>query len=254
VPPSLLRGAIAVEGLTFAYGQGEPVLRDVSFSVAPGETLAILGPPGSGKSTIIQLLLRLYDYAQGSFRLDGLELRDLDPRFVRAQVGVVLQEPFLYSKTIGANVRVGRSAATHDEIVASATAASIHGTIEEFQDGYDTLVGERGVTLSGGQRQRVALARALLRDAPILVLDDALSAVDTRTETRILAALRERRGRHTTIVIAHRLSSVAHADRILVLEKGAIVQAGAHRELLEQDGPYRRLWRIQEEELDEVQA
>jgi ATP-binding cassette subfamily B protein len=200
----------------------------------------------------VQILLRLYSYTEGSFRLDGHELRDLDPRYVRAQVGVVMQEPFLYSRTIGANVRLGRSAATHDEIVASATAASIHGTIEEFEEGYETLVGERGVTLSGGQRQRVALARALLKDAPILVLDDALSAVDTETETRILEALRARRGRHTTIVIAHRLSSVAHADRILVLERGAIVQAGTHRELLEREGPYRRLWRLQEEELDEV--
>ncbi len=252
VPEGRLRGAIEVRGLSFVHGGATPVLRDIAFSVAPGQTLALLGPPGSGKSTLVQLLLRLYDYGAGSFRLDGHELRDLDPRYVRAQVGVVMQEPFLYSRTIGANVRLGRSAATHDEIVASASAASIHGTIEEFEDGYETLVGERGVTLSGGQRQRIALARALLKDAPILVLDDALSAVDTETETRILDALRERRGRHTTIVIAHRLSSVAHADRILVLERGAVVQAGTHRELLEQEGPYRRLWRLQEEELDEV--
>jgi ATP-binding cassette subfamily B protein len=251
VPSGPLRGAIEVGGLSFSHG-GAPVLREIAFSVAPGQTLALLGPPGSGKSTLVQILLRLYSYTEGSFRLDGHELRDLDPRYVRAQVGVVMQEPFLYSRTIGANVRLGRSAATHDEIVASATAASIHGTIEEFEEGYETLVGERGVTLSGGQRQRVALARALLKDAPILVLDDALSAVDTETETRILEALRARRGRHTTIVIAHRLSSVAHADRILVLERGAIVQAGTHRELLEREGPYRRLWRLQEEELDEV--
>jgi len=173
---------------------------------------------------------------------------------VRRNIGTVTQEPFLYSRTIGANVRLGRTAATQAEIVTSTTAAAIHGSIQQFEHGYDTLVGERGVTLSGGQRQRVAIARALLKDAPILVLDDALSAVDTETETRILEALRARRGRHTTIVIAHRLSSVAHADRILLLERGAIVQAGTHRELLGQEGPYRRLWRMQEEELDEVRT
>ena len=144
-------------------------------------------------------------------------------------------------------MRLGRSAATQDEIVASASAADMHGSIQEFENGYDTLVGERGVTLSGGQRQRVALARALLKDAPILVLDDALSAVDTETEGRILEALRNRRGRRTTILIAHRISSVQHADRILVLDQGAVVQAGTHGALLREDGPYRRLWRIQQE-------
>jgi ATP-binding cassette subfamily B protein len=254
VPDARLRGALAVRDLSFSFDGSTPALRGVSFDVAPGETVALLGPPGAGKSTLVQLLLRLYDYTEGSIRLDGHELRGLARQFVRAQVAVVMQEPFLYSKTIGANVRLGRSAATHDEIVASTTAASIHGAIQGFEEGYDTLVGERGVTLSGGQRQRVALARALLKDAPILVLDDALSAVDTETETRILAALRRRRGRHTTLVIAHRLSSVAHADRILVLEQGAVVQAGTHRELLAQEGPYRRLWRLQEETLSEVRT
>jgi ATP-binding cassette subfamily B protein len=219
----------------------------VSFRIAPGETLALLGRPGAGKSTLVQLLLRLYDYEHGSIRLDGRELKTLSRRSVRAQIGVVMQEPFLYSKTIGANLQLGRSTATKDEIVASASAADIHGSIEEFEKGYDTLVGERGVTLSGGQRQRVALARALLKDAPILVLDDALSSVDTETEGRILEALRHRRGRRTTILIAHRLSSVRHADRILVLDQGAVVQAGTHGALLKEDGPYRRLWRIQQE-------
>jgi ATP-binding cassette subfamily B protein len=242
-----LTGAIEVDGLTFSFQEGEHALRNLSFRIGAGETLALLGRPGAGKSTLVQLLLRLYDYEHGSIRLDGRELKTLSRRSVRSQIGVVMQEPFLYSKTIGANVRLGRSAASDDEIVASASAADIHGSIQEFEQGYDTLVGERGVTLSGGQRQRVALARALLKDAPILVLDDALSAVDTETEGRILEALRGRRGRRTTILIAHRLSSVRHADRILVLERGALVQMGSHDQLLEQEGPYRRLWRIQQE-------
>ncbi|MHC4818128.1 MAG: ABC transporter ATP-binding protein [Planctomycetota bacterium] len=242
-----LTGAIEVRDLGFAFDGAKHALKDVSFRIAPGETLALLGRPGAGKSTLVQLLLRLYDYEHGSIRLDGRELKTLSRRSVRAQIGVVMQEPFLYSKTIGANLQLGRSTATKDEIVASASAADIHGSIEEFEKGYDTLVGERGVTLSGGQRQRVALARALLKDAPILVLDDALSSVDTETEGRILEALRHRRGRRTTILIAHRLSSVRHADRILVLDQGAVVQAGTHGALLKEDGPYRRLWRIQQE-------
>jgi ATP-binding cassette subfamily B protein len=242
-----LSGAIEVRDLSFAFDGAKDALEKVSFRIAPGETLALLGRPGAGKSTLVQLLLRLYDYEHGSIRLDGRELNTLSRRSVRAQIGVVMQEPFLYSKTIGANVRLGRSTATEDEIAASASAADIHGSIQEFEKGYDTLVGERGVTLSGGQRQRVALARALLKDAPILVLDDALSSVDTETEGRILEALRHRRGRRTTILIAHRLSSVRHADRILVLDQGAVVQAGTHGALLKEDGPYRRLRRIQQE-------
>jgi ATP-binding cassette subfamily B protein len=245
--PRELSGAVEIEGLTFAYenGASTPALDDLSLSIETGETVALLGPPGSGKSTLVHLLLRLYEYEQGSIRLDGFELNSIERESVREQVGVVLQEPFLYSKTVGENVRLGRSGATEREVHDAAQAACIHTAIEEFEHGYGTLVGERGVTLSGGQRQRVALARALLKRPPILILDDSLSAVDTRTEARILAELERRRGSHTTILIAHRLSSTRLADRIFVLDAGRLVQQGNHEELMKEEGAYRRLWRIQ---------
>ena len=238
-------GAIAFEHLTFGYQAGAPVLHDLSFRVAPGETLAIVGPPGAGKTTIVRLLLRLYDYDSGSITLDGRDLRGLDRKYVRSQFGVVLQEPFMYSRSIAANLRVARPTADQAALIAATEDAAIHESIERFTDGYEAMVGERGVTLSGGQRQRLALARALLRDPPILILDDALSAVDTGTEQRILTALGRRKGRHTTIVIAHRLTSVMHADRILVLDHGRCAQLGSHAQLIAVDGPYRRLCEIQ---------
>jgi ATP-binding cassette subfamily B protein len=243
--PERLEGRIEVADLTFGFDPARPVLSHVSFTIEPGETLALVGPPGSGKSVLVQLLLRLYDYDHGSIRIDGRELATLSRDFVRRRVGVVLQEPFLFSKTLAANIRMGHGDAHWDRIVESSQDAGIHATIEGFDQGYETRIGERGVTLSGGQRQRVAIARALVKDPDLLVLDDALSAVDTHMEARILGALRRRRGRRTTIVIAHRLSTVTHAERILVLDRGHVVQSGTHAELAERDGPYRQLWNIQ---------
>jgi ATP-binding cassette subfamily B protein len=220
-------------------------LNGLSFDVAPGETVAILGPSGSGKSTLMHLLLRLYDYTEGEIRFDGEELRGLPRQWIRRQIGVVMQEPFLFSRTLKDNLRFGRGDAPDHEIEEAARAACIHETILTFEQGYDTLIGERGITLSGGQRQRVAIARAVLKRPPLLILDDALSAVDGETENLILDALQQRRGRATTLVIAHRLSTLAQADRVIVLDHGRIIQSGRHADLVATPGLYRRLWEIQ---------
>lgn len=240
----MVDGEIQFESVDFSHGEGK-VLDSVSFGLEAGKTLALLGPSGSGKSTIVNLLLRFYDPEAGTIRIDGVDIARLDRKAVRSKIAVVMQEPFLYSKTLRENIRLGRRGAVEEEIDEAATTASVHESILEFDKGYDTLVGERGVTLSGGQRQRVALARALLDDPLILILDDALSAIDTETETMILSALRRRRGEHTTIVIAHRLSSLMHADKILVLDHGSVIQEGTHESLVSTEGLYRRLWQIQ---------
>jgi ATP-binding cassette, subfamily B, bacterial len=239
-----LGGELVFDSVSFSHGDAA-VLHDVSFTVPEGKTLAILGPSGSGKTTIVNLLLRLYDYSQGSIRIGGHELSTLDRKALRRRMAAVLQEPFLYSKTLGENARLGAPSATEEDMHAATQAACVHETVLGFEDGYETRIGERGVTLSGGQRQRLALARALLQRPAVLILDDALSAVDTETERSILSSLAGARRQQTTVVIAHRLSTLMEADEILVLDDGRVVQRGTHDSLRDAPGPYRRLWEIQ---------
>jgi ATP-binding cassette subfamily B protein len=223
-----------------------PVLHGISFRCDPGQVVALLGSTGSGKTSIINLLLGFYDYQQGSIRLDGVELKDYPIADLRRQIGIVEQEPFLFSRTVRENIAYGvERSVTEEEIEAAARAAAIHDIILTFSKGYDTLVGERGVTLSGGQRQRVAIARTLLRDPRILILDDATSSVDTETEAQIRDALEYLMRGRTSFVIAHRIQSVMNADLILVLDKGRIVQRGSHEELISQPGIYRRIYELQ---------
>jgi ATP-binding cassette subfamily B protein len=245
--PATVSGRIEFEDVRFAHDGQHPVLDGVSFSVEPGQTVALLGPSGSGKSTIVNLLLRLQDADGAAIRLDGVPIDRLPRATVRRQFGVVLQEPFLFSRSVKENIRLGHHDVAEQRVIDAAAAACIHESIQRFDHGYETLIGERGVRLSGGQRQRLAIARAMVRDPAVLVLDDALSAVDTRTEAMILDALRQRHARRTTIVIAHRLTTLRQADCILVLERGRIVQRGTHAELIDRPGLYQRLWRIQSE-------
>lgn len=241
--------AIRFDGVSFAHGAGPKVLDGVSFEVEPGETLGVVGPSGAGKTTIVQLLLRFHEPTAGAIHVDGMPLARIPRAAIRTATGTVLQQPFLYSKKLRENIVAGLAAgAAHDAGIEQATqTACIHESIVGFPEGYDTVVGEKGLTLSGGQRQRVAIARALVRAPRLLILDDALSAVDMHTETSILAALRSRVAGQTRIIVSHRLSAVMDADRIIVLEDGRITQRGTHAELVAQPGLYATLWRIQTE-------
>lgn len=249
-----LSGDIVFEHVYFEYEEGKPVLKDVSFTVKQGQTVAILGPTGSGKSSLVHLLQRLYDYKSGSITIGGVELKKIDKKWLRQNVGIVLQEPFLFSKTIGENIGIAKQDASPDEILEASRIAHVHSFIKEFERGYDTLVGERGVTLSGGQKQRVAIARTLIPDTPILIFDDSLSAVDTETDAAIRKELKKRRSKATTFIISHRITTLSEADQILVLEEGRVVQSGTHEELIQQPGLYQRIWSIQsslEQELED---
>ncbi|MBS4534823.1 ABC transporter ATP-binding protein [Clostridium sp. D2Q-14] len=240
-----IKGHIKFENVSFDYGDGNEILKNISFEVKEGETIAIMGQTGSGKSSLIHLLARLYDYRCGSIKIDGVELKDIQRKWIRKNVGIVLQEPFLFSRSIKDNISIARMEAKDAEIIESARVAAIHNVIEDFERGYDTKVGEKGVTLSGGQKQRIAIARTLINNSPILVFDDSLSAVDAETDLAIRRALEERKKGVTTFIISHRVSTVAGADKIIVLKDGEIVQVGTHEELIKKTGLYKRIWTIQ---------
>ncbi len=244
-----LSPTIEFDDVRFAYPGGRRPAHDgLSFSVAAGEKIGIVGPSGSGKSSVARLLLRLFDPQSGSVRVGGHDLRNLDPEVLRGLIAVVHQDTYLFHGTVEENLRLGKPDATQAELEQAARDANAHEFIRQLPQGYQTIIGERGVNLSGGQRQRLAIARALLRDSPILILDEALSSVDAENEAVIQQALDRLAQGRTSLILAHRLSSVIGADRILVLDHGRVVESGRHAELIRRDGPYRRLMGAQADE------
>ena len=241
------RGDIAFDRVSFSFDGKTPVLEDVSFTGPAGSTVGILGGTGSGKSTLVRLLDRLYPLPEGSgtISVGGIDIRRLRAAELRSNIGFVLQEPYLFSRTIGENLRLAKQTASDAELRAAAHIACLDSAVEGFPSGYDTFVGERGVTLSGGQKQRAAIARTLVQDTPILIFDDSLSAVDTETDATIRARLAGREGRATTLLISHRTATLMHTDRIVVLDRGRVAEIGTHEELLAKNGIYRRIYDIQ---------
>ncbi len=248
------RGDVRFEHVSFSYRDGLHVLADVDFHAKPGDKIALIGPTGSGKTTITNLLPRFYDATSGRIFVDDHDVRELQLKSLRGHIGIVLQEPFLFSQTVRENIAYGRTDASMEDVVAAATVARAHEFILELEDGYDTSVGERGVTLSGGQKQRIAIARALLADPRILILDDSTSSVDTETEHLIQEALSELMMGRTTFIIAQRLLTLKHADCILVIQDGRIAERGTHDELLASDGLYRQIYDLQLKDQEEFVA
>ena len=246
------KGALLFDNVSFSYVEGVPVLVDVSFEAAPGEMIAMVGATGVGKSTMAQLIARFYDPTDGAIYFDGRDLRDIDLDNLHKNVAMVLQETFLFNGTIAENIAFARPDAPMDEIEKAARIARIHEDIMEMPDGYMNVVGERGAKLSGGQKQRIAIARAILCEAPVLILDEATASVDVKTEADIRKALMDLAGTRTIVIIAHRLSAVRRADRILVFEDGRIIQQGSHQELVHAPGLYQDLWRTQEDSVADI--
>lgn len=253
-PTKSIKGEITFEGVSFEYETGEPILKDLVFRCKPGDVVALLGSTGSGKTTLVNLLPRFYEYTSGSVKLDGIELKEYPKSYLRKMVGIVEQEPFLFSRSIRENITygVGRDV-PQEEVESAARTAAIHDVIVSFPDGYDTLVGEKGVTLSGGQKQRVAIARTLLKNPRLLILDDSTSSVDMETEATIREEMQCLMRDRTTFIIAHRIQSVMNANLILVLDKGKIIQMGTHEELVNQEGMYQRIYELQTRIEDELE-
>jgi ATP-binding cassette subfamily B protein len=245
VPLPHIQGDVEFRNVYFGYDRNKPILKDVSLHVRPGEMIGLVGKTGAGKSTFINLVCRFYDPQMGQVLIDGVDVRAVRLSDLRSQIGVVLQEPFLFSGTIAENIAYGKPDATPEEIMRAAKAANAHDFIMKFPDGYDTQVGERGGRLSGGERQRISIARAILHDPRILIFDEATSAVDTETEKQIQEAIERLVQNRTTFAIAHRLSTLRKADRIVVIDDGRIVEVGTHDELLDLRGHYWRLVQMQ---------
>ncbi len=249
-PLQVERGEIRFEGVSFAYAAERPILKEVSFTVAPGEKVAVVGPSGAGKSTLVKLLFRFYDPVSGSIRIDGQDIGTVTQASLRQEIGIVPQDTVLFNDSLFENVRYGKPDASDEEVNTAIRLAHLDAFIASLPDGPDTLVGERGLKLSGGEKQRVAIARTLLKRPPILVFDEATSSLDSKSERAILAALREISADHTSLVIAHRLSTIIDADRILVLQDGRVIEQGRHLELLEHKGHYAELWQAQQKQRD----